>query len=280
MNLQNAIDNLFSKQKEEWPQLNDAVVRLDQVRERAFMWGDAFKVRLHYNPARMISTGAILNSETISSRPCFLCESNRPTHQQGITFLDKYTILCNPYPILQNHLTIPLHSHVPQRIGKKAGEMLLLSEELTDYVIFYNGPASGASAPDHFHLQAGLKMPELLQGDNELRSCLMIDSENRQEAEDLFGDVFSYLQGRAPQTDEPMLNLIAFTQGNRYHLHLFPRKTHRPRQFYETGEKQLLVSPGALDMAGVITVVREEDFNKLEQHHVEDIYAQVSLPIM
>ncbi len=157
---------------------------------------------------------------------------------------------------------------------------MLLSEELTDYVIFYNGPASGASAPDHFHLQAGLKMPELLQGDNELRSCLMIDSENRQEAEDLFGDVFSYLQGRAPQTDEPMLNLIAFTQGNRYHLHLFPRKTHRPRQFYETGEKQLLVSPGALDMAGVITVVREEDFNKLEQHHVEDIYAQVSLPIM
>ena len=280
MNLQRAIDNLFSAQNEDWPQLNEAIVRLDQVRERSFMWGDDFKVRVQYNPARMVSSTANLDNEMIGRRPCFLCESNRPAHQHGITFLDKYIILCNPYPILQNHLTIPLHSHVPQRIGKKTGEMLLLAEQLPDYVIFYNGPACGASAPDHFHLQAGLKIPELLQGENEMRSCMMIESENRQEAEDLFDDVYSYLHGRQPETEEPMLNLIAFTHGNRYHLHIFPRMAHRPRQYYETGERQLLVSPGALDMAGLMIMVREEDFNKLEQHHIEDIYTQVSLSVI
>jgi hypothetical protein len=280
MNLQRAIDNLFAAQIEEWPQLNDAAARHQQVRERSISWGDDFKIRLQYNPARSISSTASIEQEVIGQRPCFLCESNRPPLQRGIPFLEKYIILCNPYPILTNHLTIPLHSHVPQRIGKKAGEMLQLAEQLPDYVIFYNGPASGASAPDHFHLQAGLKMPELLQGDNELRSCMMIESDSMQEAEELFYDVYSYLQGRQPGKEEPMLNLIAFTNNNRYHLHLFPRKAHRPRQYFETGERQLIVSPGALDMAGLMIMVREEDFNKLNRHDIEDIYSQVSMPVI
>ncbi|MDD2327303.1 MAG: DUF4922 domain-containing protein [bacterium] len=280
MNLQRAIEDLFSAQKEKWPQLRDAVERLAQVRERSFLWGDDFRVRLQFNPSRMISAAARLESEEISRRPCFLCAANRPTLQRGIPFLEKYVILCNPFPILHNHLTIPLHSHVPQRIGKKTGEMLALAEQLPDYVVFYNGPACGASAPDHYHLQAGLKMTELLQGDHELRSCMMIESESRSEAEELFEDVYSYLRQRQPDREEPMINLIAFISGDRYHLHLFPRKAHRPRQYNETGSRQLLISPGALDMAGVMITVREEDFNKLEQHDIEDIYSQVSLPVM
>jgi len=280
MNLQRAIDDLFAAQIEEWPQLNDAVARHQLVRERSISWGDDFEIRLQYNPARSISSTASIGQEAISRRPCFLCESNRPPHQRGIPFLEKYIILCNPYPILRNHLTIPLHSHVPQRIGKKVGEMLQMAEQLPDYVVFYNGPACGASAPDHFHLQAGLKMPELLQGDNELRSCLMMEGDTLQEAEELFNDVYSYLQGRDHGKEEPMLNLIAFTHNNRYHLHLYPRKAHRPRQYYETGERQVLVSPGALDMAGLMIMVREEDFNKLRHHDIEDIYAQVSLPVI
>lgn len=280
MNIQREIEDLFTAQREEWPQLNDAIVRLEQVRERLFTWGDDFKVRLQYNPARVVSSTASITREMISRRPCFLCEANRPAQQRGIPFLEKYIILCNPYPILRNHLTIPLHSHVPQRIGKKTGEMLMLAEQMPDYVIFYNGPACGASAPDHFHLQAGLKMPELLQGDNELRSCMMFESESRQEVEGLFEEVVHYLQLRQPDAEEPMMNLIAFTSENRYHLHLFPRRAHRPRQYNETGKKQLLISPGALDMAGLLITVREEDFNKLEQHDIEDIYAQVSMPVI
>ena len=94
--------------------------------------------------------------------------------------------------------------------------MLALAEQLPDYVVFYNGPACGASAPDHYHLQAVLKMTELLQGDHELRSCMMIESESRSEAEELFEDVYSYLRQRQPDREEPMINLIAFISGDRY----------------------------------------------------------------
>jgi hypothetical protein len=33
-------------------------------------------------------------------------------------------------------------------------------------------------------------------------------------------------------------------------------------------------------MAGLFITVREEDFNKIEKQDIEDIYFQVSLPIM
>ncbi|MDD3910515.1 MAG: DUF4922 domain-containing protein, partial [Proteiniphilum sp.] len=74
--------------------------------------------------------------------------------------------------------------------------------------------------------------------------------------------------------------IIAYVEQNRYKLNLFPRKTHRPRQYYENGSKQLLISPGALDMAGMIICVREEDFKKIGTHDIEDIYSQVSLPVI
>ena len=77
-----------------------------------------------------------------------------------------------------------------------------------------------------------------------------------------------------------MMNVITFTEQNRYKLHLFPRKAHRPRQYFEEGNKQLMISPGALDIAGLIITVREEDFNKIESNDIEDVYAQVSLPVI
>lgn len=194
--------------------------------------------------------------------------------------MEKYIILCNPFPILRNHITIPLHSHVPQRIRKKTEDMLTLAEQLPDYLIFYNGPKCGASAPDHFHLQAGLKVPLLMQGDNELRSCLQIESEKRSEAQELFEDVYQYLHQLQPEEAEPMMNVIAFTEDNKYKLHVFPRKAHRPGHYYEKGKKQLLISPGALDMAGLVICVREEDFEKISKQDIEDIYSQVSMPVI
>ena len=169
---------------------------------------------------------------------------------------------------------------MPQRIRHKVGEMLTLTEELPDYIVFYNGPKSGASAPDHFHLQAGLKTPELTQGENELRSCLMIEGSTVSESIELFEEVYQYLRSLQPDEEEPMLNIITFMEDNKYKIHVFPRKAHRPMQYYDEGSKQLLVSPGAIDMAGLIITVREEDFNKIEKQDIEDIYLQVSLPIM
>ena len=177
-------------------------------------------------------------------------------------------------------MTITLHSHVPQRIRRKVGDMLTLAELLPDHVVFYNGPKCGASAPDHFHLQAGLKSPILMTGENELRSCLVIESSSKQEVEDRFEDVYQYLHSRQPDEDEPMLNLIAFVENNNYVLHVFPRKAHRPKQFFEEGKRQLLISPGAIDMAGLIITAREEDFNKIKKEDIEDIYSQVSIAII
>lgn len=280
MDLQTKISHLFSVQQADWEQLRNGILQMDKLQEKEFTWGGDYRVRLQFNPARIISTAAAINQKAIEERPCFLCEVNRPAQQKGIPFMDKYIILCNPFPILSNHITIPLHSHVPQRIRKKMDDMLTLAEQLPDYLIFYNGPKCGASAPDHFHLQAGLKLPLLMQGDNELRSCLQIESEDKNEAQGLFEDIYQYLHHLQPEEVEPMMNVIAFTEDNKYKLHIFPRKAHRPGHYYEKGEKQLLISPGALDMAGLMICVREEDFEKISKHDIEDIYSQVSMPVI
>ncbi|MFA7491904.1 MAG: DUF4922 domain-containing protein [Proteiniphilum sp.] len=280
MDLQTEISHLFFAQQRDWEQLRNGILQMDNLREKEFTWGGDYRIKLQFNPARMVSTAATINKETIEKRPCFLCAANRPAQQNGIAFMKRYTILCNPYPILKNHLTIPLHSHVPQRIRKKMEDMLTLAEQLPDYLIFYNGPKCGASAPDHFHLQAGVKLPLLMQGDNELRSCLQIESENKSEMRELFEDVYQYLHYLQPEEREPMMNIIAFTENNRYKLHIFPRKAHRPGHYYEKGNKQLLISPGALDMAGLMICVREEDFEKISKQDIEDIYSQVSTPVI
>ena len=280
MNLQIEIDNLFSDQKNSWYQLQNAIKQMDEVKTKQFNWGNEFSVNVQFNPARITSTAAKTDAKHLSERPCFLCETNRPAEQKGITFLDKYIILCNPFPILKNHLTIPLHSHVPQRIRNKVADMLTLAQHLSDYVVFYNGPKSGASAPDHFHLQAGLKQDVLLQGDNELRSCMMISSSNLNEIVELFEEVYQYLRSLQPGEEEPMLNVVVFVDDNNYNIHIFPRRAHRPIQYYKEGNNQLMISPGALDLAGLMITVREEDFNKISKVDIEDIYSQVSLPIM
>ena len=280
MQLQRKIDQLFIEQQRDWEQLRAATEQLDHINVKEFNWGNELKVNIQFNPSRMESVSAKVDKGSLEKRPCFLCEKNRPKAQSGIPFLNKYIILLNPFPILRNHLTIALHSHVPQRIRKKTGDMLTLAELLPDYIVFYNGPKCGASAPDHFHLQAGLKSPVLMAGENELRSCLVIESASKSEVEERFEDVYQYLHSRQPEEEEPLFNLIAFVENNRYVLHIFPRKAHRPRQFHEEGKRQLLVSPGAIDMAGVIITVREEDFNKIRKEEIEDIYSQVSMAII
>ncbi len=280
MKLQQKIENLFVEQRHSWPQLEAAIKQLDEIKTKEFSWGDNNNVVIQFNPSRAVSASAKVDAKSIEARPCFLCEENRPKVQRGIEFLDKYIILANPFPILHNHLTIALHSHVPQLIGKKVGDLLSLAEELPDYVVFYNGPKSGASAPDHFHMQAGLKTEALMQGDNELRTCLIIEGDTVGEVVTSFEDVYYYLSKRQPDELEPMMNIIAFMDQDKFKLHVFPRKAHRPSQYHSTGKRQLMVSPGAIDMAGLIITVREEDFNKINKEDIEDIYSQVSMSII
>lgn len=280
MELQQRIESLFVEQKQNWAQLDSAIKQLGNISTKEFNWGDDNKVVIQFNPARVVSSTAKVDAASIEERPCFLCEKNRPDVQKGIEFLDKYIILANPFPILDNHLTIALHSHVPQRIRKKIGDILSLAEQLPDYIIFYNGPKCGASAPDHFHMQAGLKSDILMQGYNELRACLIIEGDTKEDVESDFEDVYHYLSKRQPDEDEPMMNIIAFVDQGKYVLHIFPRKAHRPGQYHDSGKRQLMISPGAIDMAGLIITVREEDFNKIRKEDIEDIYSQVSMSII
>ena len=281
MNLQKEIDQLFSTQLIEWELLRENQKQFENnVKYKSLSWSFQPEVILQYNSERITSATASVNETDIENRPCFLCAENRPAVQQGIPFLDKYIILCNPYPILKKHLTIPLLSHVPQLIGQKMDDMLTLTESLEDYIVFYNGPKCGASAPDHFHFQAGLKMDVLLNGENDLRSCLTIESTEKSEAVELFYDVYNYLKTHQPDEDEPTINIISFMDGGKYIIHIFPRKLHRPWQFSAKGKAQLLISPGALDMAGLIITPRKEDFDKINKEDIEDIYAQVSLAII
>lgn len=280
MNLQEKIENLFSSQRKEWELLDANLEQLKNVEQRSITWGNETEVVLQYNPGRIASASAKVDKKSIQERACFLCEENRPEIQKGIPFLDKYIILCNPFPILHNHLTIPLHSHVPQLIGKKMGDMLALTKQLPDYIVFYNGPKCGASAPDHFHFQAGLKTDILLTGDNDLRSCLRIETELQEEAEEMFYDVYNYLKTSQPNEVEPMMNIISFMENNKFVIHVFPRKLHRPWQYSTEGQNRLLISPGALDMAGMFITPRKEDFEKIGREEIEDIYAQVSMAII
>lgn len=280
MQLQQRINQLFIEQLKDWDQLKTSIDQLNSIQTKEFNWGNDIQVNVQFNPARIISASAGVDKGSIEKRPCFLCEENRPKVQSGLPFLNKYIILINPYPILNNHLTIALHSHVPQRIRRKLNDMLTLAELLPDYVILYNGPKCGASAPDHFHLQAGLKSPILMTGENELRSCLIIENSSKNEVEERFEDVYRYLHSRQPDEEEPMMNIIVFMENDNYVLHIFPRKAHRPKQFFEEGKRQLLISPGAIDMSGLIITAREEDYNKIRKEDIEDIYSQVSMSII
>lgn len=280
MNLQTKIIQLFSSQREEWKLLDDNCNEMLNIEVRSLRWGNDVEVVLQYNPSRFISASAKIDDKSIKERKCFLCAENRPQVQKGIPFLDKYMILCNPYPILENHITIPLHSHVPQLMGKKMSDMLSLTEMLPNYIVFYNGPKCGASAPDHFHFQAGLKQDILLSSENSLRSCLRIESESKEDAEEVFYDVYDFLKFQQPLEEEPMMNIISFMENSKYIIHVFPRRLHRPWQFSAEGKAQLLVSPGALDMAGMFITPRKEDFDRIDRDDIEDIYSQVSRAII
>lgn len=280
MKLQQQIDSLFSSQRGSWQELDVSIRGMQNIQSRIVKWGDEIEVEIQYNPERIISVSSKVDSHSIDIRPCFLCANNRPAVQEGIDFLNRYIILTNPFPILNNHLTIALHSHVPQLIGKKITDMLTLAESLPDYVIFYNGPNAGASAPDHFHFQAGLKHPVLMAGDNELRSCLTIQESDKNEAINLFYHVTHFLKSFEPNAIEPMMNIIAFYENDNYNIHVYPRKKHRPRQYFLTGEKQILISPGAVDIAGLIITPRLNDFENIKKEDIEDIYLQVSRQII
>ncbi len=300
MNIQDQVNQLIDSQIAEWPTAALNYSGLDAVVERHFNF-DGFEIIAQNNPGRIRSSAAKTDRAAIQERPCFLCAANRPTEQCGIDYHEKYEILINPFPIFKKHLTIVGYEHIPQRISGRLTDLLDLAHDLPDFTIFYNGPQCGASAPDHFHFQAGSKnyMPadrqtssllsepshllksfpatQVFAADKSyLRKLLLFRSTSKTELVNLLEAVLSRLP-LAKEADEPMLNLLAFSENNEFRVLLFPREKQRPCQYFLDNENQLLMSPASVEMGGLAILPRKEDFEKITAEDLIDIYKQVSL---
>jgi len=290
--------NLISDQKSEWDLARKNYEGLKKVKVKTFDFGH-FKIDIQFNPERIVSSAANVDTKSIEARPCFLCQKNLPPQQRGLAFDHEYIVLVNPFPIFPEHLTIPSYSHTDQQILGNFGSMLDLAENLDEFVIFYNGPKCGASAPDHLHFQAGNKGFLPIEKDYANGKCcqmvrqienvvfshwpdyqrgiITLKSNNKKELIDSFGKTYSRLHVLAPDETEPMLNILTTFEQGEWVIHIFPRTLHRPGQYFETGEKQIILSPAAVDMGGAFITPREEDFIKISPDVVKDIFKQVCL---
>jgi diadenosine tetraphosphate (Ap4A) HIT family hydrolase len=270
--LKEKINQLFIEQLTEWEQAKNNYNALEQARIKILdVAGHTYKVQ--YNPARFLSSAA--DCKSVFDRPCFLCAANRSIEQSGVLFKDKYIILINPYPIFPRHFTIAANEHVPQLIASRFDDMLDLAQQLDDYVVFYNGPKSGASAPNHFHFQAGNKGFLPIESNPHWRNALRIESADRQEMNDRFEQIYNSLPVPSEEV-EPKMNIITLYENGRWTAFVFPRKKHRPACFSAEGDAQMLITPGAVDMGGVLITPMEKDYHKITAAMIEDILNEVN----
>ena len=277
-----SISRFFNRQLEMWEDARHRFRDLKHVEVRQL--SDQLKVQ--FNPARIVSTGAKIDKHTLGERPCFLCERNRPKEQMTKQIDDHFQLLVNPFPILPVHFTIPATKHQPQSIYRHYGEMHRLLSLHSELMVFYNGPKCGASAPDHLHFQAGTSGVLPLQTNwqrlsRNLTDVISLNDEEKisvlrdflvpafviiSKSEDSDEELFHRLYRSMPMRDdesEPMMNIIAWRKGDEFISVVIPREKHRPDAYFAEGEAQMMVSPGALDMAGLIITPREEDFSKI-----------------
>lgn len=256
-----------------------------------------YPVLLQFNPERIRSSAAKIDSESLAARPCFLCEANRPDNQKWIDFGDEYQIIVNPYPIFREHLTIPIRAHQKQHILFRYKDMMSLAESLTDFVVFYNGPKCGASAPDHMHFQAGNKgiLPlernwrrsrkEVVGSAGQatlyalrdfLQPMFVIVSANKDDSAGLFNHLYSLLEIASGEY-EPMMNVLLWTDGGMWFTFIYPRKKLHPSCYYAEGEANILISPATVEMAGLFITPREKDFQKVTAGDIQQIISETCL---
>lgn len=279
-----SISRFFNRQLEVWTDARHRFRDLKHVETRQF----SDQLKLQWNPARIVSTGAKIDEKTLGERPCFLCDKNRPKEQMSKQIDEKFHLLVNPFPILPVHFTIPARKHQPQLIYKNYGEMHRFISLHSDLMVFYNGPKCGASAPDHLHFQAGTNgilplqtnwqrlsrdLTDIISLNDEEKISVVRDfivpafviiSKSAESDEALFRRLYKAMPQRGDET-EPMMNIISWRKGEEFISVIIPREKHRPEAYFAEGDAQFVVSPGALDMSGLIITPREEDFRKLTE---------------
>lgn len=300
---------LLARQKLNWPLLQAAYASLEATRERRVEVGD-LAVWLQHNPQRIISSGANIDPIAIKARPCFLCMQNLPVVQEAIVYHNQFLILCNPFPILKAHFTIVHLEHLPQLLSRALPSFLQLAHDFQPhFALLYNGPQCGASAPDHLHFQAlpQVGIPVLRDGAGRkkkvwegegiilfkttqtIRPTLIVEGNDLHRLADYLDRIIRSMQrsfagSQAPQKpkepqelNEPMMNLFCHYVGDKWRIIIFPRRQHRPEAYFKTGDERILVSPGAVDMGGLLVLPREEDFDHLDAAMLLNIFREVSL---
>ena len=306
-------ETFIRHQLDTWPLARKNHEALAHVQTRTLSLG-ANDITVQFNPARAVSTCAKVDKASIAARPCFLCLSHKPEEQESVRIqLDEpFSLRLNPYPILPGHLTISTESHQWQTLADKTSRRL--PERLVDwleknfasgYTVFYNGAKCGASAPDHFHFQAVRQedVPLIRQWEKLMstavekgfeplsdgKSCIAYDIEG------YFCPIRAFITQGGLATGvrlidsylhslplhegetEPRYNLFAWNNPRYGFVTVYiPRTAHRPQCYTAEGDAQLIVSPGALDMAGILVTAREEDLQKLDADTLRQIYHEVT----
>ena len=298
MTIKEQVNELFEQQLSVWEMARNNFEGLKTVQIREFDF-DGFGVKVQFNPARMVSSGAKVDAKTIAQRKCFLCAANRPEVQRGIEWRD-YDILINPFPIFTRHLTIPRREHVDQQLVPYISDMFDLARELPDFVVFYNGPKCGASAPDHMHFQAGnadflplvsdyfnlkangkctkqctIDGADVYTIDNYLRVVYCIESSDAEALRQAFMKLYnSWVK---EEEVEPMMNVVCLYRDGKWYLFVIPRGAFRPWQYTAEGDKQLLVSPATVEVSGLFITPVKEHFERITKDDVVDILTQCTI---
>ncbi|MHB8578641.1 MAG: DUF4922 domain-containing protein [Ignavibacteriaceae bacterium] len=296
----NAVKFLLEDQKISWNMAADGYESLQTVETKEFQFED-FRLRVQFNPKRIISTSAKVDDASIEERKCFLCHENLPAEQKGILYRNNYLILCNPFPIFPEHFTIPKIEHTPQEIQFSFEILLSLSKDLSDnYTVFYNGPKCGASAPDHLHFQAGNKffMPidsdyenmkkkfgeiifvderiNIIGIDDGLRRFITFESADAETIMKYFKEFYSTYKFICESKEEPKMNILCFF-GNRtgWRIIFFLREKHRPSHYFANEKDKILLSPAAVDVGGVCITPIEKDFELITKDILIEIFNEI-----
>ena len=278
------LEELFTRQVVGWPQLAKGLGGLARAQTRSVRI-DWFDIFIRHIPHRADSTMASVDPESVAKRRCFLCAENLPVEEEGVRFDEDFTIYCNPFPIVDRHLTIAHREHRPQRIPNQFGNMLNLAAALPGYFISYNGPECGASAPDHMHFQAGSRGLFPIEKDtaevigiivpNFGRNVFLFRGRDRAALIARMDRAIDLLAVTTDKRTEPLVNIVVFHARGEWVTYLFPRGKHRPEVFH-TGE--LTVSPASIDLCGIFVVPLAHDFEKITGAAIAAIFREVTLP--
>ena len=288
------VKKLLDNQLHTWQVVQDNYAALNFVQIRRIECLGR-EVLLQFNPKRIRSSAAKVDKASLEARPCFFCY--RPKEQESVIYNSDFEILVNPYPIFQEHLTIPLLRHERQQVKPYMGTMLDLAKSLPSFAIFYNGPKCGASAPDHMHFQAGTRegfpvIQNWIREENKLiwekngvnlymnsyisPTTLFLVSKDREGVLELFERLYDLLEIKQEEY-EPRINLLTWVNQEEWIICLFPRESSRPSCYYAEENDKILISPATVEMSGLFITPLESDFLKVTAKDLQTIWQEVSV---